>query len=339
MIQRIINENYNTDISTEKYIISILIVTFSTWFILLGKGLYGIKESILQFIYGSSTTIGKSYSGYLEVADLTIFQLLQLILLRFGSMLIIAFLILLIFILILKNNKNIFKKNFYGNMIYLYLILILVIIFSIFMSFLMGIITNPIRNAFFPIFICAVIIGYFTSNYFFNSKNKIFSVRRFSTTSFFLLITISIIISIFNIYPSPITWSVNSQTTESYMKGEYWFIENRNINLSVSEDHGSNFIRMEQYYNFTNYKNRTKNSEKYSLPNHFGYNNENISINFNNYIINTKLNKISYKAFPENVRDKVTQFNKVDFVKINNDSAINKIYDNREFEVRYNYDR
>lgn len=334
---------FNIDIKIKKkYVIElnlliILFVLFTYWNIFQNRGISGFKSIILQFLSGAETTIGIEYTNYLGIANLSYFQLFKLIFIRYGAILIYAILICYILFyliknLISKNNENNLNHSFLK---YLFL-LIVITFFSFILNFVVYLTTDPIRNAFFAIMFSSIVIGLFFGNKFI-SKQMDYKIlkNKLKFLSILSLVFLCITISIFNLYPSPISWNSNSQTTEHYISGAYWFSNARNLNQSVSSDYGINIIRIEQFQTMgSKYNKKIDKTEFFSLPSHFDFNEKNNSINDYHYILNSKLNRISYLAFPENVREKVTQFNEKDFIKIDSKLSINKIFTNDEFEVR-----
>jgi hypothetical protein len=152
--------------------------------------------------------------------------------------------------------------------------------------------------------------------------------------AFFISITY---LSLFTFYPSPMIGSgyVNPQVTEMEWKGSEWFQEHNDKQILTNEI-GITIWRY--YYAIYGLKKSqillpTGEGSK-PPPDHFNYNNKTSlgeTFNESRYIIITYLGRIRYPESHPNYK-KYWRFTPDDFNELQNDSTVDKLYDNGGFE-------
>jgi hypothetical protein len=315
-------------------IILILIVAFFAWYTSHGEGLEAIKTILLELSQSTQQTIAAEYSNLLTEANLSIFQFLQLLFIRYGTILLFVLAALISVLIVLKNtfrNENSDKIQFTYSLQWL---VALFVAFSMIFSYL--IVTSPIRSSRYMILMSTIIIG--LVGYSLISKNK--KKKKLKSYIYPFLIIFLLIVSCtlctFNMHDSPNIWQPNKQFTKMNYDGSTWFSSNRDIDVDISHDIGFNLLRTEHFiYGVSEGDNRsyTKTNE---TPSHFGYDEyKSILDTFDNrilYLITTKNGIDSSKAFPEKIQEKVRQYTKEDIKKLEADENANKIFDNGEMK-------
>ena len=150
-----------------------------------------------------------------------------------------------------------------------------------------------------------------------------------------ILIMISSVLSIASLYNSPYTNTPNDQITLMDMAGAKWFIDRKDISISYSyimspvADFASGIIGT------TATNQRTDISKNITqLADHFGYSEySNLGIQFseNRYAVVTKYDRTIYST----VWKQVGRFDNSDFVKLEKDPSVNKLYVNNEMDIYY----
>jgi hypothetical protein len=146
------------------------------------------------------------------------------------------------------------------------------------------------------------------------------------------------ILGIFIVYPSPITYSISPHATYGEIQGVTWLFDNKKLNI----DYTSWYFAPHFYAEFT-YSAIDKNYYRQDLsryvnvtkfPDHFGYNNNtHLSSYYNDskyLVITDKLKKIYSDIFPIMAKDRLMP---KDFIQLDTDSSVNKIYANKVFQV------
>lgn len=332
-------QQFETAISPSKVanIVLILTVTFFAWYTSHAEGLEAIKSIYGSFIYGPDLTIVGDQLSTFGRANLTFFQTIQLVILRYGALLLFS--IISLFCLLIIGKRLLFSRKVnelefsYSMQLIVAFFFAMVIMFSYFIVF------NPIRALNYFLIIVPVFIGLVIYSVFEESKKR---KNKFLKKSVIIPIVVSLllfssVVCIFNVYESPIIWQPNKQTTQMNFVGSTWVIEKRDTTIQTSQDYGFSLWRMEHYINGIQTGDMRMENEPLDIPTHFGYKfNDTLYQVFNYmpiYMITTENGRQAVNAFPENIQPKVHQFTSDDFNKLNSDTTVSKIYENGEFEV------
>ncbi len=310
----------------------IIFVTWATWFLSFSS--FGQKATKIAnwIIFQSGNTNIDTVSNLLVKANLSTMQFLNLVLDSYGQQLIYIFLGLLISLIILikifyyKNSVNLEKFTFS----ILFLIFMGLAIFSFFSY--TGV--DSFRGLRYVLFVSTVLIGIFSYDF---VKNTKLNYKKFGTILIISLLVISSAISIFNVYPSPTTKSVNSQVTQMELTGSNWFLDNRNQSLAIESINYRQLTRFSAAILGQDFKNSGKFGFKNS-PVHFNYTNTSSygdSLVKDEYYVDWKVNRIFYPSvYPE--YSNLWKFTPQDFDYLDSrDNSVNSIYSNGEFWVYY----
>lgn len=203
---------------------------------------------------------------------------------------------------------------------------------------------SPIRVMRFSIFI-GTILSILILTKFVSPQNLRFQLTKKLAIyiTIFLLIYISTIISIFNIYQSPLINVRNGQVTLMEVNGLEWLSKNKDENTYVQSHVGTFF---KAYLVFAEVGRSTMSKEairkinsiyiETPIPTHFGYeSNSSIvqTVNYRSeYLIMSKRGLVDYLNYPKEVWHLVRQYTAQDFIKLNLDIT-NKIYVGKDFNI------
>ncbi len=170
-------------------------------------------------------------------------------------------------------------------------------------------------------------------------KRSLLSARKVMVGLIILIILSSSILSLRNVYFSPMTWLFNYQVTRADIAGTQWFTEHRNIEIFATS-HAIGLRRFEHLIygaEQCHYSGHYDIKDVHAIPSHFGYDqNDSIAKSFDpgyGYMLITRLDRIAPMALPENTRPDAIQYNEDDFTRLDSDPTAAKIYASDEFEV------
>jgi len=317
----------HTELSSLTAPILIIFVIWATWFLSFSR-FSGQFLIIFRWFTGEvGTPTVTQFSNAFSLANLTVLQLIQLIILTYGQDILYFSLASLVSLLILKKflskKQNVNLELFtFGIMFIGFLILTIVSFFNI---------TGVDWSRFMRYLIFSAIILNGMGLYVFYNKSK--HIKKISALLIiFLVLTISF--TTFNALPSPIIQKPNYQVTNMEITGTYWFMNNRENNTKVDA------IKGEQNAYFRSIKG-TSNiyvNVLYNKHDHFNYTTLNMYGDFisqNRYFIDWEYSRVYYQnVYPNNKN--LWNFTEADFYKLdNNDQSVSKIYNNGEYWVYY----
>lgn len=266
--------------------IPILIFLLGIWiwflsYIFIGNTIYELFNAI---IYGLTGEITPPLTNVMGGFKRELPDVIQTLFFSYGATMVFLLVGLIlvgyfIFKFIIKREINLLE-------IFLSVLFLVYITINIIFLFRGGVIGFSIyRQTKYTLFICTILIGYFYSKQLIEKpKIKCISII------FILIITFSLLIGIFNFYPSPTTHSINAQPTISNTKGMEFFYLNRDSDLLITEGGVRAFQnRYAEYLRIENTKNVRSGylPDTQSIP-HFGYNESRNLGNFfykSNYLI------------------------------------------------------
>jgi len=306
--------------STTRITIGLLSIWFF-WYFLFPTIQHGFKNVIISLFYESDVNPAlSSYTEGYSVYGVRLIDAAQIITFRFGLNLILLLVsIVVVFLFLLKSRKNfllsLFDEKFTGFFIAGFGIFVLwsgINALAYFVTF-----TRVFKwFIFFSIFI----IGVLMINPTYSGK------KRYKT--FVILICILIILSVFSVYPSPMSKSGNRQVPSEEYHGSDWIFENIGPNESYWQ-FGTSRRRMSHLiYGRYSVLERVHSMEEKNMPKHFGYSDhEQVGQNFSGYIIHTDLTRLLFEeVFTE--YEENWFFNQTSYNKLNNDPSVDRIYDN-----------
>jgi hypothetical protein len=152
------------------------------------------------------------------------------------------------------------------------------------------------------------------------------------------IVVIIFLSSIAVIYPSPLTYSDNYQTTQSDVSGMKWFFSERDIDQNISGISVAPGRYADLLFNSVDSKNQHVSlylDRDYVMTYHFGYDkNNNIELGNNitdSYLIITDTDKFRYQYVLPEILD--LRYTQSDYAKLSTDSTVDKIFIANEFEI------
>ncbi len=145
------------------------------------------------------------------------------------------------------------------------------------------------------------------------------------------LVVVLILISVFGVYPSPISFSSNRQVSEQENHGMRWFFESHNDERLTWEEG----IRQRRWADFIyglEGEDRPDNIRRDpNVKNHYGYlEHERMAVNYTGYFIKTDIHMLTYRYIFSDY-EQYWRFNESSDERFERDRSVNKIYDNGFF--------
>lgn len=326
--------NYKKGVVLEGKIFYLIIfsgVTFAAWYTYFYYILYEIKRfTNVIFLDTPEATIITSYSDRVSSSGANFSLILTTFLKMYGAISIYVLIGCvcigyLFYVYALKKEKPDIYLIFFG------MNFLIAIIFGIFVLSIFSVVFEPVRAIGFAIVIVIIFISITLS--LISQKNissKLFIVM-------FLLIIISLIIGALNIYDSPWTSASGKQMSHFDKNGIDWFLQNKDTVTPIFQ----NFNRYSKYEMFyfgpSEINENVGNYVHDQIPSHFGYeDNAHLSKTLgvaDAYVITfERMSQIPY-AVSEDRRYRQSFYSNDDYFRLKTDSTIEKIYDNREYEV------
>ncbi len=301
------------------------------WYFLFPTIQHGFRKALYSlFIEEAINPALVYYTAALNVYDVKVIDAIQIIMFRFGlEMILLFFSLLIILFTLVKQRKStifvFFNKNLSGFFILSFLTFVVWSGMNFFVDFV-----HFYRLfkwfTFFSIFISTIIINFSFQN------------RLTKTIILTILIFIIIVISVFSVHPSSISKEANNQVSLQEVVGSEWFLENSKGNESIWS-FGTDRERMGHLiYGRYSVPDRIQSQQEKEMPQHFGYKeHETVGENFSGYITHTDVTRILfYEVFTDYEEDWF--FNETTYNKLNNDSSVNRVYDN-EFYYTYKIEK
>lgn len=315
------------------YIIIILSLIFLIWRTYFYIVLQTVEKMYLWITESEGTSQLQSYINLLNYANVSIPNIIILVLNLYGQWIIMGIISLISIMYLIF-----FKK---GNITYLTVFLTFSYLFFTFISFIIFIMYQEV--GFERFYIIVIIYSTFLiTSLFYPLIKKILNYRTYIKLIFMIIILVTITsinyFSIFNIYYSPIIKSPNQQVAYSELTGMKTFFEFRNQKIEILEL-GISVFRFHNalYGNDVVEQNIIYDQKTIPLA-HFGYNKyASFSDSYKNqvYLVINKLAKISDPSINPNYED-LWKYNDDDFIKIKNDFSVNLIYMNGNIEEYIN---
>jgi hypothetical protein len=271
-------------------------------------------------------------SGKISYAQGYGYNVIDHLLKMYGSTAIfILFVVVSLPLLLREVNKT---KN---NLLYMYVPLFLIV--ALIGTFMVTS-TNfdPNRFIFFIICMGMIFAGYFLYNVLAYAKKASNILMKCSVFILAFALTMMIIFNNINIlYPSPYLLLSSYQSTKSDICGMSWSLDNYNDDLGITSITLWPYRYVHYFYDIASVKKINMTSlerpEGLTVPYHFGYDKSNtLSSSFDTdlYLITTARDLTIYTEIFPGMAD--LRFNESDFVKINKDKSLNKLYSNGEFD-------
>ncbi|CAD6490808.1 MAG: hypothetical protein ANIMEMIM_00020 [Candidatus Argoarchaeum ethanivorans] len=309
----------------------ILVVIWFTWFSVHSAFAGTVRTTWNWLVYQIGTTTAMEFADILAKAELSLPELVELVLKMWGHAVIYCLVAAVISVLVWKRflspRGRIDAWQFSFSCLFIVFGVLLFIAF-----FSRAIWVDYCREMRYVIFAATILNGLCLYSLFHNWHRKI-GIFIIS-----LLLIASATIGVFNTFPSPIVVEANSQITEMEMTGMGWFFEYRSESLLI-DDRGVPQIRF--WAALHGVATPHPNIRCYppdSPPDHFGYL-ENVaygeSYTEDRYYVDCKLSRIIYPEMAPEYKS-LWKITPEDFYRLDNDdSSVSKLYSNGELWVYY----
>lgn len=310
----------------------LLLTGFFIWFVYNNKFMSSFQKNFNAFMSKITPSTLFETTEKLERIHLSIPELVKLILLYYGRYVIPTIVILISFIILIKNKEK-SKGYFKGD--YLYLVILYIFLFIVQTILLINpILThqpdrltnlNFIVFAQIPLFALSLSIIF---NQKLITKNRLFSVV--------LLLSIIWSCSLLGCFDSPNVFRASTDLTYNEVQGVDTFFKIKDEGTLV----GIPLSQINRFHDLFGQKDQNIDSVYY-FPDHFGYTNktENFSqINIKNeqpmYIILLTIDEFLYQEISS--YKSVGRYNANDFIRFRAEKSMNKFYDSTNIEI-YSY--
>jgi len=288
---------------------------------LLGQGSHA---SILDYNVDAITT-----------SKISVWEVIDIFIKTYGSI-VIYFSISLLFLLYIfyqfYQNRKISEDDF----IYSFQFCVAVVIG---IALLTGyfVIFEPLRAAMYGLILATILCGLF----FYRLWSTVSKKRQQGLSiSITLVMTIICMLAMLAIYQSPWISTSNMALPYGDKNGIDWILDYRSAEIPVMREEGSMSKYKNYYYESENIKNDEKFTELRDIPSNFGYmTNRTIGDSFaflrykNVYLITTEKMKLAPYAVSLDRRSRSKWFTDPDFIRLQNDPSVNRIYSSNEFGV------
>ena len=288
-------------------------------------------------ILSLKSLVAPPVQGYATLASrsqLTTTELLGLLIKLYGAYLVYIILVVLIISFAVK--KILIHKKVEHNQVFLGL-LIMFLGFMTILSLFLHVVLDYTRVLLHLLIISTILIGIFFA---YQMKEKSLHKNRLFFLAILVTLTISTATSIFSLYPSPITDTYNQQVTYNEVYGANWLVKNGSRAIESIDTFYifGRFVHVIEGLDYSNKEDRMYAEALYqperTTPDHFNYQyNKTLGESYFNdtYLLTNKLMKSFYFELWPNI----AKFTQEDFVHLNNDPSVSKIYHNGEFETYY----
>ena len=324
-------------------IVGIVFILFFTW-IMNFRQFTMYLQLVAGLIYlflglapqaGMSSAAGASpittYSSLLSKSHLVVTDFLRIFVTLYGPMVIYALLGLAFLIGLAYYFYKVKKHD-----PYILSFMSLFVILSFLTTILIGIPVILTYNRIFKYVLMLSVILIGTGLFYFSNRPK--APKRLLAGFIATVLAISMIISIFSLYPSPLVYNYNYQVTYMELDGAGWFLDKGNTNI----------LPIYMFYTFGRFANEIQGCEqsqyknyKYSVvsvnslpPEHFNY-------HLKPYLGDTYrdarylfLNKLT-RQFYLDIWPTINRYNVGDFYRIDHDASVASIYNNGELNIYY----
>lgn len=327
--------------SNNKIIIPILIIitSFISWYIYFHLFVVQIRR-ISATLQGQLFNSAYSFTfmqNSLKKANLSLYELIDFIIKTYGAVIIYEILAIVIIIFLLFQLIK-YKKRIEESMFFFISLIIIYSILSISTLF-QDIIVIWDRTFKYVILSSTILIAIFIV-YISNSNLTTKNFNKYYLLFLYCILVVAIIISIFNMFPSPITKTYNQQVTAMEFNSAGWLIQNGNREVGIYDQ----FFTLGRFANAIEGTDRSIDidnvyvidlySQNRTPPDHFNYqkfSNFGDSIQGDKYLIINKLIRVYYK----DLWPKLARYTERDFYQLENDKTSNKIFSNGETEIQF----
>ncbi len=316
--------------------IAIVGITFIFWYTQF-RSIISMGESVISALLEVSgeKTILTSNLDIVNQSGVSVLRAAEIFIKIYGPIVIYFVVALLITIYLARG--ILIERKYADEMVYVTFFL-LSIAFGAALTFGYFIVFELIRAASFAIIMATIVCG--VGFYIFFKSASILQRKKFFALVTVVILCLTIILSIFGVYYSPWTMSVNAHMTRMETSGLDWFLVKQD-EFTPLYTIGSGWRTYPTY--FQELHRVTIQHPQIilnSIPTHFGYEQNrylsqsiNCSEKIDSYVVTNELVRQSDLAFPEEVQSVRKHFLQDDFFRLNQDVTVNKLYMNREWEL------
>lgn len=315
-----------TSYNNYKNLLLIGIISFILWIYNFQIWNFQINR-LYKMINGDfSSPINNVESSFVKL-KLTIFDIVEIFIRMYGHILIFGIISIIFILYYFKFREKDSKKD---------LINILIILFISGLTIQMLIVGGGIDlNIFRGLNYVVVLTPLFVGSFLYQLKEK-FTKGLIISIIILLIISLSWLIGVFGIFPSPYIKMPNVQVTKADIHGADWFFKYKNSNVSYIG--GYIYVRFSHLIlgiNATSIRKNDPTHWEYMLPDHFNYDKINImGENFTEdmFMPISIYDKLLYTTGPWKP---VGRFTNKDFDNISYDVSIDNLYDNGAMNIYY----
>jgi len=318
-----------TDVHSIKYVFISVCAIWYYWVFLDPRIQGGFRRTVESLFYGNDVNPALAQqTEAIAMYDVRILDILQILIFRYGHMLIYGILAFIFFLWMVKyyiksrNETNLdlsIKRYFPFFTVCLGFSFIFVLI-AMGMHFLRY--TRYFKwVTLFSFFILGLGMTKFISN-----KKKYLKI-------FLVFILIMMLISVFSIHRSPLSRHANYVVTQQEYEGSKHFFDNAQTNVSTWEFGTSSRRMAHMHYGRYSVPENIRNIESEPMPDSFGYDDyQYVGENFTGYIIHTEMTRMLFEEVFEEYEEHWF-FDDEDYNRLNEDPSVQRLYDNGHYKV------
>ncbi len=311
----------------------VLLVAFFAWF----STFTSFKQFSLRLLLWFSQGIGdipvETYSSLISKSNFDLAKILEVAGLLYCCLIIISVLGIFAFIIVLRNRNNLSEL-----LVFISIIFMFSLFFAIFCTF--GSVILDLRRASKYVFLFAPILLCFMFMYINNKNFNLKNIRLIKYIGPIAIVSILFLVSLYSLYPSPYVAKYNQQITNAEFLGSGWLVEQGSRDYQTQDiiyTFGRFVQALEGYSNSFefdyNYSTALYDSSRHP-PDHFNYYNGTSLgeiYTLYTYLITSNVSK----AFYLDLWSDSSRYDQNDFIKLNYDLTIAKLYCNSDLEVRF----
>lgn len=317
-------------------LVAIMFILFFIWYFSFNSIQNKFAFVYTNLIDGSDDAISVVYMDQISSTKLSYVEIIELIIRRYGSILLLLIMNLACSFYFLKYIGIDWGKSKTYTSYFIYNIFTLTI--TSFLYFGDFIENNLYRILRFAILISIVFSGLIAFEILNNlSHTKQSAKKSIFFCCLFLILAISSAISMFNVYSSPSVASTNDQVTLTDVAGTKWLYNHGDSKIPIADAHV--VLSRYSHYLFGRQTRHYFDRYKGTIPPHIGYNTNSTAIETfgidGAYLVFNVIDYLIMDNFKENMipADYLFMYLDSDFIKLYNDSSALKVYSNGEFEI------
>lgn len=321
----------------------IMFAIFFLWYFSYAAIQRSIKAVNDFLLYGDRTPLVEGQLETLAMAELTMFQTVELFIYRYGTIFFYGLVASAATLIALK--RSLHKRSPLEPANYAYALLFMVAVgASAFSLFGFTGEYSPVRISRFFLIITPLVSGLVLYQVITRqplNRSRLKPGRKALIGVIATLILAACVLSISTVYPSPRVMETNAQRSQMEIAGTLWFSSNRDADIAVA---GSALVLLRfDHFNFGRETSPLQRAPRHldPIPSHFGYDeNDSIAETFGFqtiYLLTSERARTRMMLVPENARHMTGEYTEDDFARLRADPAAAQIYANGEFDIWWLY--